>query len=96
MKKLTPFLVKSAFIITVLFSAAVRVSYAEESTKNKVKDKATDVKADSKIVYRHIKQKVRKAQGKDSILKDAKDLGHDVGDKMHASGEKARRNSKTK
>jgi hypothetical protein len=71
------------------FSSAL--SLAEESTVNKVKDDAGDVKTNTKKLARTTKRKVRKATGNDNVLKDAKDKANDVGDDVSNEADKAKR-----
>lgn len=87
------------WIVTALAIGAPCVLYptdsiAEESTTNKIKDEAGDIKTDVKKTARSGSQSVRKATGNDTMYKDAKDKVNDVGDDLSNQAAKAKRRNK--
>jgi len=71
------------------------LSHAEESTTNKMKDDLGDAKTNSKKIARKAKQKLRKATGTDTTLKDAKDKGNDIKDDATNEAEKVEHHSES-
>ena len=80
---MTVFVVASAFTVTSL-------SFAEETTTEKVENTAGDVKRDAKKSGRKFKRKVRKATGNDSVVEDAKDGLNNTGDAIGNAADKAK------
>ena len=65
--------------------------FAEESTVNKIKDSAGDLETSTKKALRNTKQKIRKATGNDTALKDVKDSLHNIEDDASNISAKSKR-----
>jgi hypothetical protein len=87
MKFTTQFIATLA-IAMFSFTTITPVKARAEDTTTTMQNKAEDVKADSKKGMRKMKRKGRKAMGTDTAGKDMKDAANDMGDDMHAAGQK--------
>lgn len=81
----------SAFSLLFISAEAFNYSHADETTTEKVENKAGDVKTDAKKDGRKMKRHARKAMGKDTVGKDVKDKANDVKDDAGNAADKATR-----
>jgi peptidoglycan hydrolase CwlO-like protein len=81
-------------ILSVLVCAAMSLTYglnavhAEETTGEKIEDKASEVKKDTKKSGRKFKKSVRDATGNHSATDDAKDSLNNAGDDISHGAKK--------
>ncbi len=74
--------------------ASSHKAQADDSVKTKVENTAGDIKTEAKVDARKVKRTVRDKTGNGSVIKDAKDMGNDVGDKVGNQVDKAKRDAK--
>ena len=64
---------------------------ADDTVKDKVANKKDDVERDTKKAVRKHKRLRRKAQGTDTVLRDAQDTANDAGDDFSDTAQKGKR-----
>jgi len=74
-----------------IFTVSKLLFADDESTTNQIKDKAGDVKTETKKAVRKAKRKARNATGHGSVTKDMKDKANDIGDDISNDADKAKR-----
>lgn len=79
-----------SWLVALSLMIAPLMTQAEETTGEKIENKAGDIKTDAKKTGRKVRREARKATGQDSVIKDAKDKVHDASDDVSNAAKKAK------
>ncbi len=82
------------FLFGLTFAPGTSNANAEDSPKTQFQNDIGDAKTDTKVHARKLKRYVRNKTGKQSRVKDSKDLIYDASDKTQNSIEKVERKAK--